>query len=410
MESIILGCALPVSFFMFSRRTGFEDRPNRLSLLLQQKRAAGASLLDLTVSNPTRAGMRYPKGMLAPLAGDASLQYRPDPAGLPEARAAVVAYYAERERRASVDSIFLTASTSEGYCWLFKLLADPGERVLVPRPSYPLFDYLAALEAVGVDRYPLRYDGCWHLDLAALERAVIPATRAVVCVSPNNPTGSFLKEAEWERLCGICNRNSLALIIDEVFSDFPLQPPGERDPANRRVQCAVGRHDCLNFVLNGISKALCLPQIKLGWIVVQGPERVRRQAHQRLELIADTFLSVNTPAQNAVGRWLAASQLLQAQVRKRLGRNLALLRARTDDSPCRVLDVEGGWYAVVQVPQTLSEEEWVLSLLEQDDVLIHPGYFFDFEREAFLVASLLSEPAMFDAAIERLVRRVATGG
>ena len=402
----------------FSDRSNFEEKQNRLTALLQARQSAGACILDLTESNPARTGLTCPPALLAALAEPSSLQYRPDPAGAREARRAVAQYYAARNREAPVDSMFLTAGTSEAYSWIFRLLADPGQRLLVPRPSYPLLDHLAALESVTLDRYPLRYDGAWHLDLNDLQRRMSAETRAIVCINPNNPTGSFLSELEWQCLSEICNRSGTALIVDEVFSDFVLTPPHpcspplplSPSPASPRspappLRTAVGRHDCLNFVLSGLSKVLCLPQMKMGWIVIQGPAAARREACRRLELIADTFLSVNTPVQNAAAGWFGFREQIQSEVLARLRRNLTVLKGRVHESPCSLLNVEGGWYAVLQLPQVLTEEEWVLTLLEKDDVLVHPGYFFDFESEAFLVLSLLPEPALFEEAVRRIVQR-----
>ncbi|MBI3940776.1 MAG: pyridoxal phosphate-dependent aminotransferase [Acidobacteria bacterium] len=392
----------------FSRRSAFEEKLNRLSQLLREKRASGATVLDLTESNPTRVGLHYPNDLLAPLADSSCRYYNPEPAGLLEARRAVSDYYLEKGLRIPPNHIFLAAGTSEAYSWVFKLLADPSDRVLVPRPSYPLLDYLGALESVKVDRYRLHYDGQWQIDMDSLERSITAKTRAVVCINPNNPTGSFLAESEWSRLSGICARHSMALVVDEVFSDFRLGPPRARRPHSRRrrIQSVAGRHECLNFVLSGLSKVLCLPQMKLAWVAVQGPARERNLACKRLELIADTFLSVNTPAQQATARWLARRGEIQLQVLQRARRNLTFLKAETEDSSCSVLDVEGGWYAILQIPGTMTEEAWVLSLLDKADVLVHPGYFFDFEREAFLVVSLLPDSALFEAAVRRLLGRI----
>lgn len=389
----------------FSRRSTFEERPNRLTALLQAKRAAEAPILDLTESNPTRVGLRYPGHLWAQLADSSAASYQPDPSGILQARRAVAGYYSEAGVSLDPDIIFLTASTSEAYGWLFKMLADPSEQVLIPRPSYPLFEFLAGLESIRVAPYPLRYDGEWRIDLAKLESSITSKTRAIVSVNPNNPTGSFLNETEWRRLSELANRHSMALIVDEVFGDFPLGVPAGSWDGRGRFS-AAGRADCLSFVVSGFSKVLGLPQMKLGWIVVQGPEAQRREACRRLELIADTYLSVNTPVQNAARHWLGNRAELQAELLGRVRGNLQRLRSATQGSGCQTLRAEGGWYAVVQIPRTLTEEEWVLSLLDKDDVLVHPGYFFDFEEEAFLVLSLLPEPRVFDTAVNRLVRRV----
>jgi aspartate/methionine/tyrosine aminotransferase len=353
------------------------------------------------------------------LAQPSALRYDPRPAGRQIAREAVASYYRERKLAVDARDVFLTASTSEAYSCLFKLLADPGDRVVVPRPGYPLFDHLAQFESLGIDSYPLRYDGSWHVDLAPLRRSVTPRTRALVSVNPNNPTGSFLTEEEWEAMAAMAREHSLGLILDEVFSDFNLKGgdpaglQGDRRTAGVMgvvVTSAAGRQECLNFVLSGFSKVLCLPQMKLGWIVVQGPEPERAQARARLELIADTFLSVNTPVQLAAGDWLRHRRAIRLQVLERLAGNLRSLNAHLEGSACCVLDVQGGWYAVVQVPRTRSEEEWVLTLLEHDHVRVHPGYFFDFESEAYLVLSLLCEPSIFEEGVRRLVRRVEQSG
>ncbi len=400
----------------FSNRFRFQDKPNRLSLLLEKKKAGGASILDLTESNPTRAGIKYPENLLAALADESSLQYAPLPAGSWQAREAIAAYYAEKGKQVAAEDIFLAASTSEAYSWLFKLLADPGDRILVPRPGYPLFDYLAALECVQLDHYPLRHDGSWRLDLAALKRSLTDATRVIVYVNPNNPTGSYMRTGDWAALSDICSRRSVGLIVDEVFSDYLLDGSHEtRDGATPRdppvpsplLQTTAGRHHCLNFTLSGFSKILCLPQMKLAWIVVNGLEEQRREARSRLEFIADTYLSVNTPVQNAAARWMASCTEIQRQVVNRVQRNLLFLKQQTKNSPCDVLDVEGGWYAVVQVPTTLTEEDWTLLLLEQENVLVHPGYFFDFDREAFLIVSLLPLPEVFESGVQRVMKRIS---
>jgi hypothetical protein len=400
----------------FSNRLFFQDKLNRLSLLVEKKKALGESILDLTESNPTRIGLNYPDNLLAALAEESSLHYSPVPAGSLPARLAVAAYYAEKGKEVCAEDIFLAASTSEAYSWMFKLLADPGDSVLIPRPGYPLFDYLAAFESVRLDHYPLRHDAFWRLDLDALKPSIIDTTRAIIYVNPNNPTGSYMRADDWAALSGICSLHSMALIIDEVFSDYRLHQPGGPDKGTAAqapllqsalIQTVAGRHDCLNFILSGLSKLLCLPQMKLAWIVISGPKEERQEARSRLEFIADTYLSVNTPVQNAVARWMAFRGEIQAQVLKRVRGNLLFLEQQTKNSPCDVLDVEGGWYAVVQVPTTLTEEEWALSLLEEENVLVHPGYFFDFDREAFLIVSLLPPPEVFESGVQRIMERIS---
>lgn len=290
--------------------------------------------------------------------------------------------------------ILLTASTSEAYAYLFKLLADPGDEILTPRPSYPLFEYLAALESVAVRQYPLRYDGAWHIDFDALERSITPRTRAIVVVNPNNPTGSFLKQPELARLEKLAAAHDLAILADEVFSDYSIAPE------NDRAESLIGDREALTFSMSGLSKIAGLPQLKLGWVVASGPGAA--EALERLELIADTYLSVSTPVQIAAPRILAAAAIVKDQIRERTASNVALLRTTLRGSAYSVLNVEGGWYAVVQAPQTISEEDRVLGLLRDCDVLVQPGFFFDFEREAFLVLTMLTEPAIFADGVGRL--------
>jgi hypothetical protein len=381
---------------VFSARTRWDRTANRLARLLDEKRRAGAPLIDLTESNPTRAGLPYPGDLLAPLADPAGRRYDPKPAGLLEARRAVALDYARRGVPLDPARLLLTASTSEAYALLFKLLCDPGDQVAVPRPSYPLFDFLARLESVDVVRYPLRYDAAWSVDLDALRAAVTGRTRAVVVVHPNNPTGSFLKRAEAEALLALCAEHGLALIADEVFADYAIGPDASRSGS------FAADGPALAFALGGLSKSCGLPQLKLAWVAVAGPERLRDEALGRLEIVADTYLSVGTPVQRSAAALLARRAELQRPIAERLRRNLERLRRAVAGSPATLLAVEGGWYAVVQVPRTVSEEERVLRLLERHDVLVHPGYFFDFESEAFLVLSLLAAPDAFAAGLARL--------
>jgi alanine-synthesizing transaminase len=379
---------------VFSSRLQWDSQPNPLSILLAEKRRSGAAILDLTESNPTRAGLDYPGGeLLAALADSRALLYEPDPRGLLAAREAVSGYYAQRGVDVPASRILLTASTSEAYSYLFKLLADPGDEVLVPRPSYPLFDYLAAMESVRVIQYPLRYDGVWHIDFEALESAITSRTRGIVVVNPNNPTGSYLKRTEWERL----QTFGLPILSDEVFSDFGFGSGADR------VGTLAGQSDALTFSMSGLSKIAGLPQLKLGWIVAGGPDHAA--ALEGLEWIADTFLSVATPVQWALRRILAASAVVQEQIRKRTRGNLELLTARASGAatPCRCLHAEGGWYAILEVPRIRTEEEWALGLLAESDVLVQPGFFYDFETEAFLVLSLLTPPAIFAEGLRRIL-------
>ena len=386
---------------MFSSRFHWDLAPNRLTRLLGEKRRAGVELLDLTESNPTHAGFSYPEEIVAALADPRALRYDPQPAGSLAAREVVCRYYAEAGHTVAPDQVLLTASTSEAYAYLFKLLADPGDEVLVPRPSYPLFEFLATMESLRVVSYPLVYHGgrsiAWSIDDHALAAAVTGRTRAIVLVNPNNPTGSFLKRDELRFI----QSRGLILISDEVFADYAF---GEDE---QRVRTLAGVTDTLAFSMSGLSKIAGLPQMKLGWIVISGPAAARAEAKDKLEWIADTYLSVSTPVQQAAPRLLELGKGVQTQIAARVRANLAWLEsAIAAESPCRMLAVEGGWYATLQVPRIRREEEWALELLEKDNVLVQPGFFFDFESEAFLVLSLLTEPEIFREGCRRLLARV----
>ena len=386
---------------MFSRRFHWDPSPNRLTRLLRELRGAGTDVLDLTESNPTRAGFSYPDEIFRALAEPRAMHYDPQPAGSLEAREAVCRYYAERGRTVEPDRVLLTASTSEAYQYLFKLLADPGDEILTPRPSYPLFEFLAGMESLRVVTYPLVYHGAWSIDCHAVAAAITPRTRAIVLVNPNNPTGSFLKRDEIQFLAGLARSHAIAVISDEVFTDYAF---GEDA---RRVRTLACETEMLTFSLSGLSKAAGLPQMKLGWIVISGPAAARAEAKDKLEWIADTYLSVGTPVQQAAARLLELGKGIRTQIASRVQANLAWLESAISlESPCRVLAVEGGWYATLQVPRTRREEDWALEILAKDNVLVQPGFFYDFESEAFLVLSLLTPPEPFAEGCRRLLRRV----
>jgi alanine-synthesizing transaminase len=379
---------------VFSSRLKWDSHPNPLSTLLTQKRAADAKILDLTESNPTNAELHYPKeAIFAALTDPRAMRYEPTPRGILSAREAVSRYYAERSVAVGPSRILLTASTSEAYAYLFKLLCNPGDEILVPRPSYPLFEYLAAMESVHVKQYPLRYDGSWHIDFEALTGAMNNRTRAIVVVNPNNPTGSFIKRDEWQRLKAF----RLPVLSDEVFSDFAFAP----DAARVATLAQAHGDDALTFSMSGLSKIAGLPQMKLGWIVAGG--RDHQAALDGLEWIADTFLSVATPVQWALPKLLELTTPVQREILERCRANLTFLRTSVKETPCHVLHSEGGWYAILQVPRTRSEEEWTLELLDKHDVLTQPGFFYDFESEAFLVLSLLTPPAIFAEGVLRIL-------
>jgi hypothetical protein len=324
------------------------------------------------------------------------LTYEPTARGLLQAREAIAEWHAGQGVSARADQMILTGSTSEAYGWLFKLLCNPGDNVLTPRPSYPLFECLAELECVEARQYSLLEEIRWGIDIASIEAAVTERTRAIVVVNPNNPTGSFVKRGELDRLMRLCQERGVALISDEVFSDYAFAPDADR------VGSVADVSGCLAFCMSGLSKVAAFPQMKLGWIVAGGPEELRREAFEKLEWIADTYLSVSTPVQCAAARFLEAGETVQGQIRRRCAANLEFLRGTLAGTPAGVLTVEGGWCATVQAPRTRSEEEWTLALLQEHNVLVQPGYFYDFESEAFLVVSLLTEPARFREGVTRL--------
>ncbi len=384
---------------MFSQRVPTDLRANRLSAAVSARRASGQPFIDLTLTNPTTAGIRYPENLLAPLAAVEALRYAPEPFGLRRAREAVAADYARRGTSVAPDRIVLTASTSEAYSLLFKLICDPGDDVLVPIPSYPLFDHLSRLDAVRVHNYHLEYHGRWMVDGHSVDTVWTPHTRALLAVSPNNPTGSSLSGDEWRMLSARCAERHAALIVDEVFADYPLSEDGT-NPVE-----APG--DALTFRLGGLSKSAGLPQVKLGWVVVDGPATLVRDAIERLEVICDTYLSVSTPVQVAAPELIARGAEVREAILARVRANMAMLHATAAEYPSvDVLPADAGWSAVLRVPSRQSEEEMVLDLLERDDLLVHPGYFFDFSHEAFLVVSLLPAPDLFRDGVRRLMDRV----
>ena len=296
--------------------------------------------------------------------------------------------------------VLLTASTSEAYSYLFKLLTDPGAEVLVPSPSYPLFEFLADMESVTVRPYPLEYHGAWRIDIAALEASVTPRTRAIILVNPNNPTGSYVKREELRALTALCAARGIALISDEVFADYAFTDDAER------VATLAGVEECLAFSMSGLSKVAGLPQMKLGWIVASGPAALRTEALDKLEWIADTYLSVSTPVQCAAASLLACGEAVQRQIRNRTAGNLAFARETLAGSAANILAVEGGWYITLQIPRIRSEEDWTLHLLETEGVLVQPGFFYDFEAEAYLVVSLLTAPEIFREGLPRIAGAV----
>jgi alanine-synthesizing transaminase len=378
--------------YRFSARTGWDVGESGFAAAIREARAAGRRLVDLTVSNPTVCGFDYDAdAILRPLAGVEALTYDPDPRGMRSAREAVAGYYRDHGAGVDPDAVVLTTSTSEGYGYLFRLLCDAGDEVLVAQPSYPLFDFLADLEDVRLRTYPLFYDQGWWIDFAELERRIGPRTKAVVVVHPNNPTGHATGPAERQRLEEICLRHGLALIVDEVFLDYPL---GEEPLAS----FAVGPHPVLTFCLSGMSKIAGLPQMKVGWIVGLGPDEARQQAMGRLEVIADTFLSMNAPVQGALPSWLAARKGIQGQILERVRGNLA----EAQRSGVEVLRVEAGWSAILRLPQ-VGEGDTAERLLREVGVVVHPGSFYGIPESGRVVVSLLGPQGEFVEGLERIV-------
>lgn len=388
---------------MKSSRLPDNLQPNALSLAIADKRRRNAALIDLTESNPTRVGLSYPDDLFEPLASAKGLDYDPLPLGLWSARAAAASDFRRRGIVLSADRVAVTASTSEAYALLFKLLCDPGDAVLVPRPSYPLFEHLTRLEGVAAIGYGLEYQGSWRIDVESIKQAATDRVRALLVVSPNNPTGSFLHGDDLATLSELCASKGWALIGDEVFADYPL------DPAPHAVS-VLAQQEVITFGLGGLSKSAGLPQVKLGWIGFGGPPLMVDEALAGYEMVADTYLSVSTPVQLAAPVLIERGAAIRQQIQARVAANLASLRAKAAAFPSiTVLPVEAGWSAIVQVPAVRSEEALALELLDQDDVLVHPGYFFDFATEAFVVVSLLVEPATFDVAIARVLARASSG-
>ena len=417
---------------MFSDRTNWKLTRNRLTDALEAARSGGANVLDLTLSNPTSAGLRYDEAaILRSLSAPQAIDYDPQPKGLRQAREAVAAYYgdepsrgghgvrAHRDRGFDPEQLVLTTSTSEGYSYIFRLLCNPGDELLVPKPSYPLFEFLADLEDVKLVPYPLIYDHGWQMDFPSLEKAVTPRTRGVVVVHPNNPTGSYVQTHELSLLNKFCRKHGLALIADEVFLDYELDvetadpgcriersstaPPSSTSSTVRHPSFTANQ-DVLTFTLSGLSKISALPQMKVAWIAVSGPPAETAPALARLEVIADTYLSMNAPLQWATPALLNQRRGLQSQLLDRVHENLTELdRQLAQQKICERLALEGGWYAVLRVPVTKSDEDLAVELLQEKSVLVHPGHFYDFPSDGYLVLSLITPTKEFGEGTGRIL-------
>lgn len=383
--------------FHFSKRTEWETEINQLSVAVDQMKADGAVIRDLTISNPTSCGFSelMSADWLEDLRVDENLNYAPDPRGCLNARQAVAQYYADKGITVSPEQIFLTSSTSEGYSYVFRLIADSGQRILFPRPSYPLFYFLGDLNDVGLDFYDLHYDQRWRVDAVSVREQITDQTRGVVVVNPNNPTGSYCEADDLTLLREVCG-SSMALISDEVFLDYPVDGSAS--------QSLAGHTEGLTFVLSGLSKVLAMPQMKMSWIVVSGAPDLAREAMSRLEVIADTYLSVSAPVQNAASTWLRRRHGVQTAIQQRIRDNLSALRQQMEGSATWVYPVEGGWSAVVCWPGRRDEEECVARLVKEYQVLVHPGYFFDFadDDNTRLVLSLLTPSDIWSSGIKTL--------
>ena len=384
---------------MYSKRTDWKLTPNRFAQAQEELRAAGTDVLDLSISNPTRAGLQLDQdAILQSLARPEALDYDPQPKGLLSARQAVARYYKDEHGIYDVDpeSLILTTSTSEGYSYVFRLLCNPDDEILVPKPSYPLFQFLADLQDVRLTPYPLIYDDGWQIDFPSLYKAVDHRTRAVVVVHPNNPTGSYASPAEAEALNRFCAEYNLALIVDEVFLDYAL------DGASRDSFAA--NQAVLTFTLSGISKISGLPQMKIAWVATSGPQDSTRDALARLEVIADTYLSMNAPLQLATPTLLDQRKNLQPLLLDRIRHNLQeldhqLARQKT----CERLRVDGGWYAILRVPALQSDEDLAIDLLRKVAVLVHPGHFYDFPKDGYLILSLITPTDGFREGVKRVL-------
>jgi alanine-synthesizing transaminase len=388
-------------FTLFASRTNWNLTPNPLSEALAERRAAGKPVLDLTASNPTRCGFAYDaEVILSALQNPAVLSYAPDPRGWFGAREAVCAYYAARGELFTPDGLVLTTSTSEAYSFVFRLLCEPGDEVLVPQPSYPLLDFLADLHDVKLVRYSLLYDHGWQIDFHALRQMLTARTRAVIVVNPNNPTGNFCKAAEMAELNDICKTRGMAILADEVFLDYSLRPELPRS--------FVTNNSAPTFTMSGLSKIAGLPQFKAAWLAVSGPVRWKREALERLEVIADTFLSMNAPVQHAMPKLLGLRRPFQEQLQARVRENLTELDRQLAAQRCGVagscarLKAEGGWYAVLILPASRSSDEVALEVLAGHGVYVHPGHFYEFAQDRALVVSLITPPADFAAGVGRL--------
>jgi len=388
----------------FAQRTDWELSRNSISRKLDSVRSSGATVLDLTQSNPTSCQFEIlSEALLRPFCDQRNFVYEPSARGLEEARETVCNYYGQRGVRVEPVQVFLTASTSEAYSFLFRLLANPGDEVLFPTPSYPLFDFLTSLNDVRMKPYLLAYAERWQMNLSECEAFLAERPSAITCVHPNNPTGSYLSSTEQQSLNRLCRQYQVPIICDEVFYEYCFldEPPPS----------FAGNKDVLTFTLGGLSKWLGLPQMKLAWIVVNGPAEQVEAAVVRLEVIADTFLSVNTPVQRSLGAWSLLQEQLHVPIFNRVKKNIQGLEKLLEGDPqVKLLNTEGGWYAVMSLPEWVREERFVLTLLSEEHVYVHPGYFYDLSQAASAVVSLLPPEELLMEGVARILKKVRKGG
>jgi aspartate/methionine/tyrosine aminotransferase len=389
---------------MFSNRTNWKLEENAYTRALRNHRQSGKAIWDLTVSNPTACGFQYDDAaILAALNNPAALQYDPEPKGLPQARASVIEYYEQKQpgTRLDPECVILTTGTSEAYSFLFRLLCEPGDEILIAHPSYPLFDFLASIQDVALRPFRLVYDHGWQIDFPALKKTISARTRAILLVHPNNPTGHFVSTAEAEQLNTICAEHDLALVVDEVFLDYEMRATSAH---KKRYGSFVSNNRTLTFVLSGLSKISALPQIKVGWLAASGPDTLVRDAIARLEMIADTYLSLSAPAQYALSALLAQRHAMQPQIMARIESNLRQLDdALSSQKSVSRLEIEGGWYAVLRVPAVQSDEDLAIKLLKEHSALVHPGHFYDFPDDGHLVVSLLPRAEELTEGMRRVL-------
>jgi len=387
---------------LFAQRANWELTENRISQIRKDLDKKGKEVLDLTISNPSRCDFIYSKEKICKaLSREENMAYTPSALGLFSAREAVSHYYAKKNVFVDPSNIILTASTSEAYAFLFRLLADAGEGVIFPRPSYPLFDFLVGLNDLKMQTYSLVYEkDKWAIDFKSLEANIASNTKALVVVHPNNPTGSFLNPKEIQTLNDICSQRNIPIICDEVFEDYAFEEEAT-------FPSLIGNKKNLTFVLGGLSKTLGLPQMKVSWIILNGPEDLVRAARMRLEVITDTYLSVNTPAQNALSDWFDEREPIQKEIKKRIRNNRRFMKeAAYKQTGCECLNADGGWYSVLRIPEKFREETFIIELLVQKQIFVHPGYFFDFSDEPYIVLSLLIQENIFREGISRILQSI----